>query len=513
MELDVFLDSPTSRPRTRKLRKDVEKESKSPSSIEVYFDKLVGIDLLTAGRELELGKLVAEGTPAEAKAARDELVKANLRLVISVARRYLKSAQALSMGMEDLIQEGNLGLIRAAERYDYRKGHRFSTYASYWIRHFVMRAMQDRGGTMRLPVHVQCSSSKIRAKQIDLQGKLKRPPTREEVALALGVHEDRVESIELAHMQHLGMLSLDAPIPNGDESSTFLDMAIAVGAQPDHDEAIDNESRADKAKRAMRAYLRPDEYDVLSKRLGLGPDGEEMTLLEVGLGRGVSRERIRQIQEKALDKLRKRLGGRRPDKSARIIADKPPVRHEAGPVRKVASMAKMKVRDVANALGCSTSGLYDIAAKLHMPKVGEMTEEQLKVFMTKARRHIQESCEKVTAAQREARRRRKAPERKTAGLDTAAAEHIVAEEVPPQAIAVQFTPEMAEEAVRAMKEHDGQVLLETGCGRILSPDAEGGKEVYERLHKALVALWPNGIFVQDYRRAAQVIVAVVCQKL
>ena len=229
-----------------------------------------------------------------AQRARNEFVKANLRLVVSIARRFNHGR----MPLNDLIQEGNIGLIKAVERYDYHRGYRFSTYASWWIRHAISRALADKGRAVRLPVHMLDAYQKVSRAFRELSSRLHRPPTTEELGVYTKIGTVKVEKI-LGYMSDQN-LSLDRTISEGDDRR-FVEMLTdpdAVTAQ----DWLQERSMTDQVTQIM-GDLKPIESDVLRKRFGLEATWEQ-TLKEIGDAYSLSRERIRQIQEQALGKIR-----------------------------------------------------------------------------------------------------------------------------------------------------------------------------------------------------------------
>ena len=228
---------------------------------------------------------------------RNEFVKANLRLVVSIARRFNHGR----MPLNDLIQEGNIGLIKAVERYDYRRGYRFSTYASWWIRHAISRALADKGRAVRLPVHMLDAHQKVARCHRELSSKLGRPPTIEELGRSTKIAAEKVDKI-LGYMSDQN-LSLDRNVSDGDDRR-FVEML----SDPDAVSATDwlmRCSMSDQVHQIM-GDLKPIESDVLRKRFGL-EGAKEQTLKEIGDIYELSRERIRQIQEQALGKIRRAL--------------------------------------------------------------------------------------------------------------------------------------------------------------------------------------------------------------
>jgi RNA polymerase primary sigma factor len=234
---------------------------------------------------------------ARAQRARNEFVKSNLRLVVSIARRFNHGRMPLS----DLIQEGNIGLIKAVERYDYRRGYRFSTYASWWIRHSISRALADKGRAVRLPVHMLDAYHKVTRTSRELSSKLGRPPTPEEIGLSTGLPSDKVEKIQSYLLDQ--SLSLDRSVSDDDDRRFIELLQDPDGLSPT--EKIMEQSVNEQVQEIL-GDLKPIEADVLRKRFGLA-GGREQTLKEIGDSYQLSRERIRQIQEQALAKIRRAL--------------------------------------------------------------------------------------------------------------------------------------------------------------------------------------------------------------
>jgi RNA polymerase primary sigma factor len=234
--------------------------------------------------------------------ARNAFVKANLRLVVSIARRFNHGRMALA----DLIQEGNLGLIKAVERYDYRRGFRFSTYASWWIRHAISRALADKGREVRLPVHMIDAQHRLTKARRQLTGQLGRQPTSEELATATDMPVDKIEKMRSWLLEQ--SISIDKPV--GDDEGRVLGEVLE---DPDREEVSptgDLEWEALTAEvRDLLRELRPIEADILRQRFGLGTE-QELTLKEIGDKYNLSRERIRQLQEQALAKMRRALARR-----------------------------------------------------------------------------------------------------------------------------------------------------------------------------------------------------------
>ncbi len=232
------------------------------------------------------------------KSAKNGFVRANLRLVVSIARRFNHGRLPLA----DLIQEGNIGLMKAVERYDYRRGFRFSTYASWWIRHAISRALADKGRAVRLPVHMIDAYHRIAKSERELQSKLERPATNEELAEATGIEADKLE--KMRGFLSETPVSLDRPISDED-GRKLIDILVSDEDGPNApDQIILGETHNEMLK--LLQSLKPIEADILRKRFGLSND-KERTLKEIGDEYHLSRERVRQLQEQALGKMRKAM--------------------------------------------------------------------------------------------------------------------------------------------------------------------------------------------------------------
>jgi len=230
---------------------------------------------------------------------RDEFVRANLRLVVTMARRYDRGGMPLA----DLIQEGNLGLMHAVSRFDYRRGLRFSTYACWWIRHAIGRALADKARAVRIPVHMLEAQQQLEKVRQQLVGELGRPPTPQELAKAARVPLAKLNQM---HRYIMGQpMSLDRPVHDDDDRSFGDTMADPDSEDHSPADELTTQTLTTQVKRLLH-HLSPIEADVLTKRFGLGDD-EERTFREIGDQYHLSRERIRQIQNSALDKLKRAL--------------------------------------------------------------------------------------------------------------------------------------------------------------------------------------------------------------
>ncbi len=268
---------------------EVEAQEVSTDALQLFLKDVGRVDLLTAAQEVELAKRIERGDHR----AKQEMVEANLRLVVSIAKRYRNQG----LPFLDLIQEGTIGLVRAAEKFDYRKGFKFSTYATWWIRQAVARALADKARTIRMPVHVVEKLNKIVRSERKLRAELGREPLSIEIARDLDLTPDEVDQIRRTAQSPV---SLEKPV--GDEEESEFGHFITDESVPLPEEAAEVTMRKETLEKIL-GQLSPRERRVLELRYGL--NGEHpRTLDEVGRAFNVTRERIRQIENQSLKKLR-----------------------------------------------------------------------------------------------------------------------------------------------------------------------------------------------------------------
>ncbi len=275
-------------------KKKIEQDLKEAGSdsVQMYLREIGNYPLLKAEEEVELAKRIEKDDDA----ARHKLTLSNLRLVVSIAKKYV--GRSANLTLLDLIQEGNIGLFRAVEKFDYRRGYKFSTYATWWIRQAITRALADHARTIRIPVHMVETINKYQQVVRRLVQDLGREPLPEEVAAEMGVDVDKIR-----HIQKISQdtVSLEAPVGVDEEDSSLADFI------PDEDSISPSVVAARKLLKdhldAIIGELSPREQKILDMRFGL-EDGVTHTLEEVGKVFGVTRERIRQIEAKALEKIR-----------------------------------------------------------------------------------------------------------------------------------------------------------------------------------------------------------------
>jgi RNA polymerase primary sigma factor len=268
------------------------KDSHSFSSVQMYLKDIGQYPLINAAQEKEFAKRIAAGD-LEAK---NLLARSNLRLVVSIAKKYANRTADLTL--LDLIQEGNIGLFKAVEKFDYTKGFKFSTYATWWIRQSITRALADQSRTIRIPVHMVETISKYKQVMRRLAQDLGRDPMPEEIAMEMGIEVEKVHVIEQINQE---TRSLESPIGDDEDKSTFGEfIADDKILRPDQEAS---RRMLQDAIRAVLEELSPKEKRILEMRYGL-VDGVQHTLEEVGKEFGVTRERIRQIEAKVHEKLR-----------------------------------------------------------------------------------------------------------------------------------------------------------------------------------------------------------------
>jgi len=258
-------------------------------SVRMYLREIGKVSLLVGNEEKALAKRVAWGD----EVAKRKLSRANLRLVVSIAKKYI----GRGLSFLDLIQEGNIGLMRAVEKFDWKRGYKFSTYATWWIRQAITRAIADQARTIRIPVHMVETINKIHKAQRLLVQELGREPLPEEIAAEIGLEANKVEQI-LKMTQET--VSLEAPV--GEEADSTLGDFLEDKQAITPEDSTATQLLREQVKQILK-YLTPREQKILRMRFGL-EDGETHTLEEVGKEFGVTRERVRQIEAKALEKLR-----------------------------------------------------------------------------------------------------------------------------------------------------------------------------------------------------------------
>jgi RNA polymerase primary sigma factor len=282
---------PTEGDTTRFIRHESERHD-GDTAIRLYLREIGQVKLLTPQEEIELAAKIKKGD----KKAREHMIKANLRLVVKIARDY----EGIGLPLLDLISEGNIGLMKAVERFDPKKGGKLSTYGSWWIKQSIKRALANQSKTIRLPVHLVDKISRMRRMAMKLQEEFGREPTDEELAAELSTTASRVAQMRTASIRPA---SLDAPIGD-DDSNNFSEMVEDERAVNPYDELEDK--TVVTMLQDMVKHLDEREATILRYRFGLD-GGSEKTLEEVGVKFGVTRERVRQIQNLALRKLRKMI--------------------------------------------------------------------------------------------------------------------------------------------------------------------------------------------------------------
>ena len=298
LEEDVFNDIDTLEDENdeNQEEKEVKEDYKSVSSddsVKVYLQQIGKIPLLSYEEEMKVAKEIKENNSQKAK---ETLINANLRLVVSIAKKYI----GRGLSFLDLIQEGNLGLMKAAEKFDYTKGYKFSTYATWWIQQSITRGIADKSRMIRLPVHMIETLGKIKRATVELSTKLNRAPTKEEVAHAIGMSPSKLSSLMKSAQS---TISIETPANQKDDSSKIADFIIDDSHLTPDTKVTQENLLTDVHK--MLNQLNQKEKDVLIMRYGLDDNGQKKTLDEIGSRYGVSRERIRQIETRAISKLKK----------------------------------------------------------------------------------------------------------------------------------------------------------------------------------------------------------------
>lgn len=295
----------------------VRRSGESSDPMKMYLQEIGQVDLLTAEQERTLGRQIQEMLEAKylletgsvsvaekrrlrgvlhtGEAAREHLITANLRLVVSIARRY----DGKGLQLPDLVQEGNIGLMRAAEKYDWEKGFKFSTYATWWIRQAMMRAMADQGRTIRVPSHVVELLHRIAKAERELTVELEREPTLQEIAHRTMLEPERI--LELRQISSV-TISLDAPVGNDDDSQTWSDRVSSDDDDNSPVEHVQRKMLMDAITHELQALPERDRR-ILEKRFGI-QNGKPQTLDDVAKEEGVTRERVRQIEQKTLARMR-----------------------------------------------------------------------------------------------------------------------------------------------------------------------------------------------------------------
>jgi len=289
-------ETPPRRPAVRRRRSEEDEnmvnaaDAGESDAVMTYLREIGRVPMITHEREIELAQRIESGD----RDAMRQFILANLRLVVSIAKRYVGRGLTLL----DLIQEGNIGLIRAVQRYDWRRGHRFSTHATWWIRQAISRAVADKGRTIRLPVYVNTALNRIRRERQRLLQELGREPTEIELAEATGL--DPIRMVELQGAPG-APVSLELPVGEDEEQELGDVLADTESATPE--ELATTQTLKDEVQRVLESVLTPREQLVLQLRFGLG-NGQAHPLEQVGRELGITRERVRQIEAGALAKLR-----------------------------------------------------------------------------------------------------------------------------------------------------------------------------------------------------------------
>jgi RNA polymerase primary sigma factor len=272
-------------------KKSNTENNNSHDPLNQYMREIGKIKLLTKEEEIKLAEAIKEGDPK----AVQEMVRRNLKYVVTVANKY----RGFGMSLQDLIEEGNIGLIQAAKRFDVSRNVKFITYAVWWIKQAIMHSLAEQSGTVKLPVKQAGKVSRFNKKSQEMCQDMEREPTQSEVAKSLGYNDDEINSIMRAYRTHL---SLDTPLKN-DEYTPYLDLLVNQDLIP-YDDQIMQESLSGKVDQ-MLEDLSEREATILKMRFGFS--GEVKTLEEIGQKIGLSRERVRQIEKRAKERLKSKL--------------------------------------------------------------------------------------------------------------------------------------------------------------------------------------------------------------
>lgn len=275
------------------LEKEINDSSEIGTNIKLYLDSLRNIPLLTQEEECELMKKIEKGD----KQARQDMITHNLRLVVSIAKKYQTQMELL-----DLIQEGNIGLMKALDKFDYTKEYKFSTYATWWIRQSISRAIADKKRTVRLPVHVVDKLSRIKRELAKYESKYGKAPSRKELAEITGYDQELLDTYYLLNTDTVSLDMPSKPSEMGEEMDPIGEIIEDKSTAGVEDSVINNMLN-EEIMAILPKILKPVEVEVIQKRFGF--NGEtRMTLEEIGQQRGVTRERIRQIEAMAIAKLK-----------------------------------------------------------------------------------------------------------------------------------------------------------------------------------------------------------------
>ncbi len=292
-ELDISLDDDIITAVDEPKTSETQTSAIADDSVKIYLQQIGKIKLLSNDEELAIAKKIKE---TNSETAKTTLVNANLRLVVSIAKKYI----GRGLSFLDLIQEGNMGLMRAAEKFDYSKGYKFSTYATWWIQQAITRAIADKSRLIRLPVHMIETLTKIKKISMDLTIENGTAPTKEEIAFKIGMPIQKLSSlIESAQ----GTISIESPANQKDDNAKLSDFIVDESTLSPDTKVTQDNLFCDIKK--MLNHLSEKERNVLIMRYGLDDNGQKKTLEEIGTYYGVSRERIRQIENRAMSKLKK----------------------------------------------------------------------------------------------------------------------------------------------------------------------------------------------------------------